>query len=161
VAGRSTRSLGVMYRAISAAVLAISCNANAAPFGYTDDLAPRTPRYRIFFPPFKLVGSETGSGRVTALKVTVHCAYVTGISRIPGDWWVSVQGPVSGETIVEASAGHGVSYLASLKAWNGSISVTPYEMECFNVEAEVITDGPDEKKDLRTVYSRKQLKLVP
>jgi hypothetical protein len=124
-------------------------------------LAPRSPKYRVFFPPFELVGTETGSGRVTALKVTIHCAYVTGISRIPGDWWVEVRGPVSGETIIEAFAGHGASYLASLKAWNGSIVITLYQMECFNIQAEVISDGPDENKEVKTVYSRKQLKLIP
>jgi hypothetical protein len=145
-----------MRKLIAAGMLLWAGAATAA--NYADDLG-RGPRYRLYFPPLQRVETETNSGRVTAIKVTVRCGYFTGISRIPGDWWVEMHGPISGETTLVASAGHGASYLWNLETWNGSIAITPYEMSCFDVEAAVTTDGPDESKAAETAYTRKQLRL--
>ena len=122
MAGRSTRSLGVMRALLAAGILCWS--AAAAAVNYVDDLG-RGPRYRLFFPPFKRVETETGSGRVTSIMVTVRCGYFTGVSRIPGDWWLEMHGPISRETTLVAQAGHGASYLYRLETWNGSIAVSP------------------------------------
>jgi hypothetical protein len=147
-----------MFKIVAALMLLWSCVAAAA--NYVDDVG-RGPKYRLYFPPFKRVETESSSGRVTAIKVTVHCGFITGISRVPGDWWVEMRGPISGETTFAASAGHGASYLWNLKTWNGSISITPYDMSCFDVTAGVLTDGPDDAKVQETLYTRKQLRLRP
>jgi hypothetical protein len=146
-------------KAFIAAMLALwSCAAASAD--YVDEIA-RSPSYKVFFPPFKRVETETGSGRVTAIEVVVHCGEITGVARIPADWSVEVHRPISGESRLVAGAGHGVTYLWKLETWNGSIRITPYDMSCFNVEAVVTTDGPDEDKDRKISYTRKQLRLRP
>ncbi|HXF77280.1 MAG TPA: hypothetical protein VN598_00340 [Usitatibacter sp.] len=147
-----------MVKIIAATLLLWPAVAGAV--GHADDLG-RGPRYRIYFPPFKRVETENSSGRVTAIEVTVSCGYFTGVTTIPGDWWIQMRGPISGRSTLEASAGHGASYLWDLKTWDGSITVTPYDQSCFDVEAIVATDGPDETKAAQTKYTRMQLKLQP
>jgi hypothetical protein len=144
-------------RTIAAAiVVALSCSASARP--YVDDLGDG-PRYRLYFPPFKRVETDASSGRVTAITLTIRCGYITGISQIPGDWWIQMRGPISGETTFFAEAGHGASYLWKLETWNGSITITPYDMSCFDVSASVMTDAADNEQKRVLVYTRKQLKL--
>jgi hypothetical protein len=140
------------------AALLISSASVAHAGAYTDDVG-RGPRYRLFFPPLKLATDD--GERVTAIKVTVTCGYITGVSPIPGDWWMEMRGPISGETTFSASAGHGVSYLWKLKTWNGSIAITPYEASCFDVSAGVITERGSDDKATEHKYSRRQLKLRP
>jgi len=72
-----------------------------------------------------------------------------------------LRGPVSGESTLVASAGHGASYLWRLETWNGSIAITPYDTSCFDVEAAVVVDGPDDAKGNELKYTRKQLRLLP
>jgi len=150
-------ALDIMGNAVVVGLLLWISTAGAAD--YVDDLG-HGQRYRLYFPPFERVETGTGSGRVTALKVTIHCGYFTSVSPIPGDWWLELHGPVSGESTLAASAGHGASYLWRLETWNGSIGITPYDETCFDVEASVITDGPDDT-NVETKYTRDQLKLEP
>ena len=121
-----------------------------------DDLG-RCTSSQLFFPPLQL--SRDAGERVTAIRVTITCGYVTGVSRIPGDWWIEIRGTISAETTLSASAGHGASYLWRLETWNGSISITPYDMSCFDASAVVISERGDSDESKQHVYSRKQLKL--
>ncbi len=142
-------------RKLAAALIFLGASiANAG--AHSDDLG-RGTSYRLFFPPLQL--SRDAGERVTAIRVTVICGYVTGVSRIPGDWWIEMRGPISAETTLSASAGHGASYLWRLETWNGSILITPYDMSCFDVSAVVITENGDSDESKQHVHSRKQLKL--
>jgi hypothetical protein len=155
VPSRSTRSLGVMKTGI--ATILVCCPAIAIAGAYADDLG-KGPRYRLFFPAFERVETDTHSGRVANIEVVVKCGYVTGLSKIPGDWWVSLRGPISGETTIVAEAGHGASYLWRLETWNGSITITPFDASCFDVSARVFTDNEPPRE---LTYTRRQLKLMP
>ena len=75
------------------------------------------------------------------------------------DWWLELRGPISGETTLEAHAGHGATYLSRLDTWNDSITVKPDDPSCFDVKAEVVTESNDDEKPRVRVFTRKQLKL--
>jgi hypothetical protein len=139
-----------------AVILLVSLSATAIAGCYSDNLG-LDPRLRLSFPSLKL-DSENGE-RVTSITVTVTCGYIVGVSRIPGDWWVKMEGPISGETTFSASAGHGASYLWKLETWNRSIEIAPYEKSCFDVSAVVMTQRGDSDEGTEHKYSQNELTL--
>lgn len=103
--------------------------------------------YKLKFPNFVRKESSSGSGRVSKLKVTVQCGHITGVSNIPRGWSVEVLRLSAGTASIRAAAEHGATYLWDMKAWDGSILIMPTDAGCFDVSAEIVTDG---RRKIRT-----------
>src|SRR5271154_4183297 len=146
-----------MREIAAAALLLWASTVSAAPVW--DDYVAAGPSYHLYLPSLKAVPTQGTLGRFTAIRVRVRCGYVTGISRVPPDWWVELRGPISGVTTLEASAGHGATYLSRLDTWSGSIAITAYDLSCFDVTAGVVTEAEDNEKPTERLFTRSQLEL--
>ena len=99
----------------------------------------RGPTVRVYFPPINLNSAKFE--RITRLGVDVKCGEVAGVRAIPLDWYVATQrGPESFENFLIANAGHGASYLWSIRAWDGVIVVSTTDAKCFAVSAFIVTE---------------------
>ena len=143
---------------IAAALCAFTLTSSAVSLrtgGPSEDMR-RGPTFRLFFPRINL--DRRGGERVTHLYVKVECGEFGGVRSIPADWYMSTERSGSVESVLEAYAGHGATYLWSLREWSGSIEVSIIEPECFTVSAIVKTSGDgDTPREIR--LSRTQLKL--
>ena len=63
--------------------------------------------------------------RISGVELTVCGGIVRAVNNVPPDWTVTVHGPRSGVSSVEAVAGHGVSYHTDCRAFARFISVQP------------------------------------
>jgi hypothetical protein len=96
---------------------------------------------------------------VSDITVTVACAHVELIVRIPEDWYVGVERNVSLESaIFKAGAGHGVSYLPNIATLNGMLRIDKIDWACFEVSA-TVTVVYDEERQITS--SQSDLKLIP
>jgi hypothetical protein len=148
-------SLSVM-RWTTVILLAAAASA-ASPASYTDPVVSG-PRLLLSFPKLTLDG-DAGE-RVTRISVTVACGRIVGISRIPGDWWLKMEGPISAVTTLSAFAGHGTAYLWHLDTWNRSIAIAQVEPSCFRVSAVVTTEIGGSDKATKHKFSQSQLTLT-
>jgi hypothetical protein len=112
--------------------------------------------YRLFFPSIALEKDE----RITGVKVEVTCGYIRGVKPAPDDWGYLVRSPISSLSTLEASAGHGASWLWSIREWNGAVHIAPYDLSCFDVAATVYSTFYQERDNERS-FNRRQLKLRP
>jgi hypothetical protein len=138
-------------------LLLIAATCTASPSSYTDPGVPG-PRFLLSFP--KLALNSDAGERVTRISVTVACGRVVGVSRIPGDWWVKMEGPISEVTTFSAFAGHGTAYLWHLDTWNRSIAIVSVESSCFRVSAVVTTEIGGSDNATRHKFSQSQLTLT-
>lgn len=116
--------------------------------------------YTLHFPKFVRQETGTSSGRVSKLEVTVQCGRIAGVVNIPKGWSVTVSNPSANIAQIHAEADHGASYLWDMKAWNDSVLIMPTDSDCFNVGAEIFTDGPEENPNPVIRLARKQLTLL-
>jgi hypothetical protein len=61
--------------------------------------------------------------RISEVELTVSGGIVRSVHNVPPDWTVTVHGPRSGVSSVEAVAGHGVSYHTDCQAFARFITV--------------------------------------
>ena len=61
--------------------------------------------------------------RISGVELTVSGGIVRAVLNVPPDWSVTVKGPRSGVSSVEAVAGHGVSYHTDCRAFARFITV--------------------------------------
>jgi hypothetical protein len=152
VAGRSTRSLGVMESAI--AVLTIAAMLMASPVL----AAEAAKRQRLYWPQLAL--SKDRGERVSAVSVQMTCGRFRAISNIPDDWSVEVTSPSSEVTHLRASAGHGTSMLWSLREIDGAIGVAVKDPGCFAVSASVTVDTAGQStKEYK--FNQSELRMRP
>jgi hypothetical protein len=136
--------------------LLFAATATASPGNYTDPVPG--PRLLLSFPKLNL-NSDAGE-RVTRISVTVACARIVGVSRIPADWWVKMEGPISAVTTLTAFAGHGTAYLWHLDTWNRSIVIAQIDPACFRLSAVVTTEIGGSDNATQHKYSQSQLTLT-
>lgn len=110
--------------------------------------------YRLVFPAIALEKDE----RIDGLKVEVRCGYIKGVLPAPFDWSYEVR-TISAVATLNAGAGHGASWLWSIRPWNHAIAIEPRDPSCFDVTATVYSTFYEEKEAERT-FGRRQLKLV-
>jgi hypothetical protein len=110
-------------------------------------------RYRVFFPAIKL--ASTDGERIDSLEIVVSCGRFHAISAIPSDWSAQVVSPVSAQTKLLASAGHGASTLWNMHGMDGGITVVVEDASCFDIAATVGTTATEHK------YARSDLILRP
>jgi hypothetical protein len=139
------------------AILLVVAAGAASPASYTD-LSTPSPLLLLSFPKLTL-NSEAGE-RVTRISVTVACGRIVGVARIPEDWWLKMEGPISEVTTFSAFAGHGAAYLWHLDTWNRSITIAPVEPSCFRVSAVATTQIGGSESATEHKFSRGQLKLT-
>jgi hypothetical protein len=118
-------------------------------------VAAQPPRgLRLLFPKVTLAPDE----QIESFTVSVACGHVEAIVGIPHDWNIDVRRAVSAVEILNASAGHGVSYIRQLDRFNGVIRISPGDSACFDVSASVNAVFDDTRQ---IKLSRKQLRLEP
>jgi hypothetical protein len=138
-------------------ILLVVAGGAASSASFTDLSAP-SPRLLLSFP--KLTLNSDAGERVTGISVTVACGRILGVARIPEDWWLKMEGPISEVTTFSAFAGHGASYLWHLDTWNRSITIAPVEPSCFSVSAVVTTQMGGSENTTEHKFSRGQIKLT-
>ena len=145
------------------ALLALASSAAVSGAPNLDDHLLMKSSYRLQLPRYAATPTRDTLGRITAIKVTVRCGYIIGLSRIPADWSVEIHREITETTsdgwTLMASAGHGATYLYKLETWNNSIAIAPYEQSCFDVSAAFVTEGDDGQVPREHFLTRKQLKL--
>jgi antirestriction protein len=110
-------------------------------------------RYRLFFP---LIALATSDGeRIESVEVTVSCGRFRALTDIPNDWSAEVVSPMSEQTTLRASAGHGSSTLWSIRDLDGAITVSVEETSCFDITAKIGTTASEHR------FTRSDLILKP
>jgi hypothetical protein len=51
--------------------------------------------------------------RISGVKIALVGARVSAVNTVPDDWFVEIQPPISGESLLTMSANHGLSWLAT------------------------------------------------
>jgi hypothetical protein len=92
-------------------------------------------RYRIFFPQLTLNSAD--GERIDRLDISMACGSFRSISTIPEDWSVQVVSPSSARTSFAADAGHGATSLWNLRQFQGALTISVDERECFELSAKV------------------------
>lgn len=71
-----------------------------------------------------ITGIQLADGqRIAGVELTVKGGIVRAVHSVPPAWTVTVHGPQSGISSVEAIAGHGVSYHTDCRAFSRFITV--------------------------------------
>lgn len=83
--------------------------------------------------------------RVDDIRIVLACGEFRAVRNIPPDWNVEVTRPVSGQSELHLSAGHGASDLPSLSSLNGVIIVSGDAEKCFDHAATVTTQTTEKK----------------
>jgi hypothetical protein len=110
-------------------------------------------RYRLFFPHIVLATAD--GERIESVEVTVSCGRFRAFTVIPDDWSADVVSPMSEQTTLRASAGHGSSTLRSIRDLDGAIAVSVEESSCFEITATVGTTASEHR------FTRSDLILKP
>ncbi|MCA1836903.1 MAG: hypothetical protein LC721_11490, partial [Actinobacteria bacterium] len=66
-------------------------------------------RYRVFFPVISLAKAD--GERIESIQITMACGRFRAVGVIPDDWSAEVVSPMSEQTTLKASDGHGSSTL--------------------------------------------------
>jgi len=110
------------------------------------------------------VSLKTDCGeRIDSINVVVHCGRFATINRIPDDWSVEVVPPVSEETKLTMTAGHGGTALRHSEDLDGFATVLVFEeaQSCFDISASIKAScyegGGYRERTVR--FSRNQLVL--
>ncbi len=137
-------------RAVASSIVLLACMSGCA----SNSEALRTGhRYRLFFPSITL---DTANGeRIESVEVTVSCGRFRALTVIPNDWSAEVVSPMSDETILRASAGHGATTLWNMRDWDGTIIISVEDASCFNISATVGTTASQH------AFNRSDLILSP
>ncbi|MEO7676907.1 MAG: hypothetical protein ABIV39_09120 [Verrucomicrobiota bacterium] len=117
------------------------------------DALMKSHRYRIFFPHIELVTAD--GERIESIEVRMTCGRFRAIGAIPNDWSAEVVSPMSEQTTLRASAGHGSSTLWSMRELDGAITVSTEEASCFDIAATVGTTATEHR------FTRSDLILKP
>ena len=71
-----------------------------------------------------ITGIQLAEGqRISRVDLTISRGIVRAVHNVPPDWSVTVDGPRSGVSAVEAVAGHGVSYHTDCRAFRKFVTV--------------------------------------
>ena len=117
------------------------------------DTAMTGHRYRVFFPEIRLAKAE--GERIESVEIKMSCGRFRAISSIPDDWSAEVVSPMSEQTTLKASAGHGASTLWSMRELDGAVTVSIEDLSCFDISATVGTTATEHR------YTRSDLILKP
>ena len=139
-------------------VLALLFVGVASLSAYAED---RSVPFRVDFAPLKLKQGQSFS----TVRVQVTCGRIVSINRIPDDWYVSTQrtdgtlerkeqDSVYQAVVVEFDAGHGVSRMTDIAAFNGAVTVLAEVESCFKVTAAVADEMTDEGPKPQLVQTR-------
>jgi hypothetical protein len=101
-------------------------------------------RYRVFFPQLTLNSAE--GERIDRLDISMVCGSFRSISTIPQDWSVQVVSPSSARTSFAADAGHGETTLWNLRQFQGTVTISVDERECFDLSAKVTATMQDNSR---------------
>lgn len=112
-------------------------------------------QYQVTFPEVHL--DKDNGERISAFEMVMHCGRFRALQRIPDDWSMEVIGPVSEETKLKASAGHGTAWLWSVHDLDGLITVQVCETDCFDIKATVFSETGD--KERKHVFTKTNLVL--
>jgi len=127
----------------------------AYPLAGSTETSPTLQLYRVFWPHISLA---SGSGeRISSIKVSITCGRFRGIGNIPDDWSLNVVSPMSEQTTLSASAGHGSSELWNLNEVDGQIQISIDTPECFDISAQVTAETSESSRKLK--FTRAQLRL--
>ena len=135
-------------------IIAVSAAADSGAAEYGKEAA-----LTVYFPPIKL--DSANYERISGLSVFIKCGEIRALRRVPPDWHFQSRGPISRAVEFHAGAGHGATWLWTIDPWNGSIAVAATDQSCFDVSAEIFTDGHAQDKNQKIVLTRKQLTMKP
>ena len=110
-------------------------------------------RYRVFFPAIELASAD--GERIESIEITMSCGRFRSMAAIPSDWSAEVVSPVSEQTTLMASAGHGASTMRNMQGLDGAITVSVEDASCFDISATVGTTSTEHR------YARSDLILRP
>lgn len=134
-------------------ILGILLLASGAGCAVDRDALIADHRYRVFFPAIKLATAD--GERIESIEVKMSCGRFRAIGTIPDDWSAEVISPVSEQTTLKASAGHGASTLWRMHELDGAITISVEDVSCFDISAIVGTTATEHR------YTRSDLVLKP
>lgn len=109
--------------------------------------------YRVLFPSIRLTTAD--GERIESIGVTMSCGRFRAIGAIPNDWSAEVVSPMSEQTTLRASAGHGSSTLWSMRELDGAVMISVEDVSCFDITATVGTTASEHR------FTRSDLILEP
>jgi hypothetical protein len=110
----------------------------------------------VSFPVISLADGE----RVSAVQINMTCGRFQAINKIPNDWSLEIEGPVSERSTLKAVANHGSSWLsegADLKCLQHFATIMVCDNSYFDISATVFTNMGDEEGKKK--FRKDQLKL--
>ena len=102
----------------------------------------------LSLPPIPLAENE----RIPGLQIDIVCGRFRAVNRIPYDWSLEIEGPVSERSTLKAVANHGSSFLSDSSNLQGFATILVCSASAFDVTATVFTEtigGGEKKKAFR------------
>jgi hypothetical protein len=135
-------------------MLAIVCFLALAGCGGKENAEPPDHFLRVLsVPDVPLAEGE----RISGLQVDMTCGRFRSVNRIPNDWSLTIDGPVSERSTLKAVANHGTSWLWSSSNLQGFATIMVCSTSYFDVALTVFTQTGDAEG--KRVFRRDQLKL--
>jgi hypothetical protein len=107
----------------------------------------------LSFPTVPLAEGE----RISGLQIDMACGRFRAVNRIPNDWSLEIEGPVSERSTLKAVANHGASWLSNSSNLQGFATILVCSTSHFDISATVFTEASDNEG--KKTFSRDQLKL--
>jgi hypothetical protein len=99
-----------------------------------------SPMYGLSIPTGKIAALLEGGKRITGFKVKVSGGILCSVTRIPFDWWFSIE-PDMESYQVHAEAGHGASWL-TMDEVNGGVFENFLVLKAFSLKGPPLLKGP-------------------
>ena len=93
----------------------------------------------VSFPRIPLAEGE----RISGIQIDMTGGRFRAVNRIPNDWSLEIEGPVSERSTLRAEANHGVSWLSSSSNLQGFATVLVCSPSLFEITATICTEGAD------------------
>jgi len=110
---------------------------------FATDQAESALAQGIYFSSLPLKNYE----RISRIQIETSCYHFSDFHKIPEDWSIKLDRPISGVEKLDMTAGHGSSQLLSIRELDGVIGITVND-NCLtlNIVATVVTEVLDEKR---------------
>lgn len=95
--------------------------------------------------------------RISGLQIDMTCGRFRAVNRIPNDWSLEIEGPVSERSTLKAVANHGASWLSDSSNLQGFVTIMVCSTSHFDITATVFTETSDNEK--KKTFRKDELKL--
>ena len=124
-----------------------------------------TDRFTVSIAAEKLLPDLQEGKRITQYKIKLTSAHLYGVQKIQDDWWIQIM-PAREEYQIDASAGHGASWLTIDDVRQGALNdimIIEEDKEGgkLKIAADISIDIPSEEEEKHILIEEKDMLIRP